>query len=130
MHVQWFGQSAFHLGAGGTSVFIDPFGDMSGLTRSRGLKFDYPAIEGVESDLLLVTHEHADHTGVEAIGGDPAMLRSTGVATSQSTSGSQEAKDFKVVVTLTEPPPNLRPGLSCTAKVTTATRPKGWPQRS
>jgi HlyD family secretion protein len=55
--------------------------------------------------------------------GDIAMLRSTGVATSQSTGGSQEAKDFKVVVTLTEPPKNLRPGLSCTAKITTATRP-------
>jgi HlyD family secretion protein len=55
--------------------------------------------------------------------GDIAMLRSTGVATSQSTGGSQEAKDFKVVVTLTEPPQNLRPGLSCTAKITTATRP-------
>jgi HlyD family secretion protein len=55
--------------------------------------------------------------------GDIAMLRSTGVATSQSTGGSQEAKDFKVVVTLTDPPPNLRPGLSCTAKITTALRP-------
>jgi HlyD family secretion protein len=54
--------------------------------------------------------------------GDIAMLRSTGVATSQSTSGSQEAKDFKVVVTLSDPPKNLRPGLSCTAKITTATR--------
>jgi HlyD family secretion protein len=55
--------------------------------------------------------------------GDIAMLRSTGVATSQSTGGSQEAKDFKVVVTLDDPPSNLRPGLSCTAKITTATRP-------
>jgi HlyD family secretion protein len=55
--------------------------------------------------------------------GDIAMLRSTGVATSQSTTGSQEAKDFKVVVTLSDPPSNLRPGLSCTAKITTATRP-------
>ncbi len=54
--------------------------------------------------------------------GDNAMLRSTGLSTSQSTSGSQEAKDFKVVVTLTEPPENLRPGMSCTAKVTTAAR--------
>lgn len=54
--------------------------------------------------------------------GDNAMLRSTGVSSSQSTSGSQEAKDFKVVVTLTEPPENLRPGMSCTAKVTTAAR--------
>jgi len=51
--------------------------------------------------------------------GDNAIIRSTGVSTSQSTAGSQEAKDFKVVVTLTEPPPNLRPGLSTTAKITT-----------
>jgi HlyD family secretion protein len=54
--------------------------------------------------------------------GDNAMIRSTGVATSQSTSSSQEAKDFKVVVTLDEPPPNLRPGLSSTAKITTASK--------
>ena len=30
-----------------------------------------------EADLLLVTHEHFDHNGVGAIGGDPVMLRST-----------------------------------------------------
>ena len=54
--------------------------------------------------------------------GDNALLRTTGVATSQSTSSSQEAKDFKVVVTLQEIPENLRPGLSATAKITTATR--------
>jgi len=53
--------------------------------------------------------------------GDNAIIRSTGVSTSQSTTGSQEAKDFKVVVTLTNPPDNLRPGLSATAKITTAT---------
>jgi HlyD family secretion protein len=55
--------------------------------------------------------------------GDNALLRTTGVATSQSTSSSQEAKDFKVVVTLSDIPENLRPGLSATAKITTATRP-------
>jgi HlyD family secretion protein len=54
--------------------------------------------------------------------GNNAIVRSTGVATSQQTSTSQEAKDFKVVVTLTDPPPDLRPGLSSTAKITTATR--------
>jgi HlyD family secretion protein len=54
--------------------------------------------------------------------GDNAIVRSTGVATSQQTSASEEAKDFKVVVTLTDPPPDLRPGLSTTAKVTTAAR--------
>ena len=51
--------------------------------------------------------------------GDNAIIRSTGVSTSQSTGGNQEAKDFKVVVTLTSPPENLRPGLSATAKITT-----------
>src|SRR6267154_1301596 len=51
--------------------------------------------------------------------GDNAIIRSTGVSTSQSLSGGQEAKDFKVVITLLEPPANLRPGLSATAKITT-----------
>jgi len=54
--------------------------------------------------------------------GDNAIVRSTGVSTSQATSTSEEAKDFKVVVTLTDPPAELRPGLSATAKITTATR--------
>src|ERR1700676_4890848 len=54
--------------------------------------------------------------------GDNANVRSTGVSTSQQTTTSQEAKDFKVVVTLQDPPEDLRPGLSATAKVTTATR--------
>jgi len=52
--------------------------------------------------------------------GDQALLRSTGIATSQSTTGTEEAKDFKVVVTLDETSNDLRPGLSTTAKITTA----------
>jgi HlyD family secretion protein len=52
--------------------------------------------------------------------GDQALLRSTGQATSTSTSGTEEAKDFKVVVTLDQPSNELRPGLSTTAKITTA----------
>jgi L-ascorbate metabolism protein UlaG (beta-lactamase superfamily) len=73
MRIQWYGQSAFDLAG---RVFIDPFGDVS-LLASRGLQFDYPAIEGIEPELLLVTHEHRDHNGVEAIGGSPAVIRST-----------------------------------------------------
>lgn len=53
--------------------------------------------------------------------GDQALLRSTGVSTSQSTASTNEAKDFKVVVTLQDPSRQLKPGLSCTAKITTAT---------
>jgi HlyD family secretion protein len=54
--------------------------------------------------------------------GDNAIVRSSGVSTSQSATASEEAKDFKVVVTLSDPPADLRPGLSTTAKITTATR--------
>lgn len=76
MQIQWFGQSAFSLTGGEAAVFIDPFGDMSPLA-GRGVRFDYPAIEGIEADLVLVTHEHLDHNAVEVIGGNPRVLRST-----------------------------------------------------
>ena len=54
--------------------------------------------------------------------GDQALVRSSGVATSQTTAGTQEAKDFKVVITVDNPPANLRPGFSTTAKITTASK--------
>jgi L-ascorbate metabolism protein UlaG (beta-lactamase superfamily) len=76
MRIEWYGQSAFALSDGESTVAIDPFGDLSGLT-GRGVKFEYPPISGVSADLVLITHEHADHNGVEAIEGDPAILRST-----------------------------------------------------
>ena len=76
MQLEWYGQSAFRLADGDTTVFIDPFDDLSGL-GDRGMRWEYPAIEGVSADLLLVTHEHRDHNGVGAIGGDPVVLRST-----------------------------------------------------
>src|ERR1039458_3698520 len=60
--------------------------------------------------------------GHVTLAGDQALLRSTGVATSQSTTGTEEAKDFKVVVTLDDPTSDLRPGLSSTAKITTANK--------
>jgi L-ascorbate metabolism protein UlaG (beta-lactamase superfamily) len=75
MRVEWYGQSAFSLNGEQGSVFIDPFGDMSGLA-DRGLRFDYPAIEAGDVDLVLVTHEHVDHNGIEAIEGEPAVIRS------------------------------------------------------
>jgi L-ascorbate metabolism protein UlaG (beta-lactamase superfamily) len=76
MHVEWFGQSAFALSAPAARVFIDPFADLSQLAE-RGMRFEYPPIATSDVDLLLVTHEHLDHNGVEAIPGEPAILRST-----------------------------------------------------
>jgi len=76
MQVEWYGQSAFRLAGESATVFIDPFGDTSAFA-ARGIKFDYPPITGVSAELLLITHEHADHNGVEAVGGDPMVLRAT-----------------------------------------------------
>jgi L-ascorbate metabolism protein UlaG (beta-lactamase superfamily) len=76
MRVEWHGQSAFSLTGNEAKVFIDPFADMSGL-EDRGMRFDYPPIAAEGVDLLLVTHEHLDHNGVEAVAGEPATLRST-----------------------------------------------------
>lgn len=76
MHIEWYGQSAFALKAPDATVFIDPFGDMSAAT-ARGMRWEYPPIEDVRADLLLVTHEHSDHNATDAIAGDPPVLRST-----------------------------------------------------
>jgi len=75
MKIRWYGQSAFLLDAE-HRVAIDPFADMSELAASRGLVFDYPPIEHLEADLLLVTHEHGDHNGVEVVEA-PTVIRST-----------------------------------------------------
>jgi L-ascorbate metabolism protein UlaG (beta-lactamase superfamily) len=75
MQIRWYGQSSFLL-RGEHSIFIDPFGSMEA-AAARGLQFDYPPIEGVEAELLLVTHEHGDHNAVEVVGGSPQIIRST-----------------------------------------------------
>ena len=77
---------------------------------------------GQSADVTIDAIPHKVFHGIVSEIGDNAIVRSTGVATSQATSTSEEAKDFKVVVTLTDPPADLRPGLSSTAKITTATR--------
>jgi HlyD family secretion protein len=86
-----------------------------------------------ETDIISVKLDQSADITIDAIPnktfkghvieiGNTAILRSTGVAASQSTTSSQEAKDFKVVIALDNPPDDIRPGLSCTSKVTTATR--------
>ncbi|HXW62985.1 MAG TPA: efflux RND transporter periplasmic adaptor subunit [Candidatus Acidoferrales bacterium] len=53
--------------------------------------------------------------------GELAILRTSGeAAMTETTANTQEARDFKVVITLDTPPPSLRPGLSLTAKIQTA----------
>jgi HlyD family secretion protein len=84
-----------------------------------------------ETDIVNVSMNQSADVTVDALPGrvfkghvtevgDQALLRTTGIATSQSTTGTEEAKDFKVVVTLDQTSDELRPGLSATAKITTA----------
>jgi L-ascorbate metabolism protein UlaG (beta-lactamase superfamily) len=77
MRIQWLGQSAFRLATDDATIVVDPLGDVGALAARGGLKLEYPPIEGIRADLVLVTHEHADHNGVEKIEGDPVVLRST-----------------------------------------------------
>jgi L-ascorbate metabolism protein UlaG (beta-lactamase superfamily) len=77
VRVDWYGQAAFRLSGDRATVFVDPFGDMSALASRGGVRIEYPPIEGVSADLVLVTHEHLDHNAAEVIGGDPPVLRST-----------------------------------------------------
>jgi L-ascorbate metabolism protein UlaG (beta-lactamase superfamily) len=77
MRLRWFGQSAFELEGAEGRVVIDPFGDTAPL-RARGVPFLYPDIEEVEADLVLVTHEHADHNDASVVGGEPAQVRRAG----------------------------------------------------
>jgi L-ascorbate metabolism protein UlaG (beta-lactamase superfamily) len=78
MRVRWFGQSAFRLEGPEGTVVIDPFGRLPESAAARGITFGYPPVEGVSADLVLVTHEHFDHNGVEGVTGDPAMVRLAG----------------------------------------------------
>ncbi len=86
-----------------------------------------------ETDIVSVKMDQPADVSIDAIPnkifkgrvieiGDTALLRSTGVAASQSQTSGQEAKDFKVVIALDIPEDMVRPGLSCTAKIVTATR--------
>ncbi len=88
-----------------------------------------------ETDIVNVKLDQAADVTIDAIPnrtfkghvieiGNTAILRSSGLAANQSAVSSQEAKDFKVVVALDDPPTEIRPGLSCTAKIITATRQK------
>jgi HlyD family secretion protein len=77
---------------------------------------------GQTADITIDALPNKTYKGHVTEIGDTAILRSTGLAASQSNISSQEAKDFKVVIAMDNPPDEIRPGLSCTAKITTATR--------
>jgi len=79
---------------------------------------------GQEAEVTIDAIPNKIFRGTVTEVGSSALTRSGQAAGTSNTSGtsSQEAKDFKVVVTLLEPTAELKPGLSTTARITTATR--------
>jgi HlyD family secretion protein len=107
-----------------TGSFIMTLSDMSVVTAE--VKVDETDIVNVklgqEADVTIDAVPGKTFKGKVTEVGSQAVLRSSGLTTTQTTTSTQEAKDFKVVVTLALPPDNLRPGLSATAKIKTAER--------
>ncbi len=87
-----------------------------------------------ETDIVNVKNGQPAEVSIDAIPdktfkghvtevGELAILRTSGQASmTEVTANVQEARDFKVVVTLDNPPNSLRPGLSATAKIQTASK--------
>ncbi len=105
-----------------TGSFLMTLSDMSVVTAE--VKVDETDIvnikTGQEADVTIDAVPGKVFKGKVTEIGSQAVLRSSGLATTQTTTSNQEAKDFKVVVTLDNPPENVRPGLSTTAKIKTA----------
>jgi HlyD family secretion protein len=107
-----------------TGSFIMTLSDMSVVTAE--VKVDETDIVNVkmgqDADITIDAVPGKTFKGKVTEIGSQAVLRSSGLTTTQTTTSTQEAKDFKVVVTLASPPENLRPGLSTTVKIRTAER--------
>lgn len=105
-----------------TGSFLMTLSDMSVVTSE--VKVDETDIVNVkigqDADVTIDAVPGKVFKGKVTEIGSQAVLRSSGLATTQTTTSNQEAKDFKVVVTLDSPPENLRPGLSTTSKIKTA----------
>jgi len=108
-------------GTSGSSILT--ISDMSVVTTE--VKVD-------ETDITSIRNGQSAEVAIDAIPGtvfkghvtevgELAILRTSGQASmTEETANTQEARDFKVVITLDNPPESLRPGLSATAKIQTA----------
>ena len=83
---------------------------------------------GQEAKIKVDALEGLEMKGEVTEIGASALVRGSGSqSAAQTTMGANtgnQPKDFKVTITIKDPPPNLRPGLNATADVTTAKRDK------
>jgi HlyD family secretion protein len=105
-----------------TGSYLMTISDMSVVTAE--VKVDETDIVNVRksetADVTIDAVPGKSFAGHVTAVGDQAILRSSGLATTQTEANTQEARDFKVVVTIENPPDSVRPGLSVTAKIKTA----------
>jgi L-ascorbate metabolism protein UlaG (beta-lactamase superfamily) len=65
MIVKWLGHSCFHLKSEeGLSLLLDPF-------HESDVGYVMPVIE---SDIVIMSHDHLDHNNVDAAGSDPDVI--------------------------------------------------------
>jgi len=80
-------------------------------------------VEVDETDIVDLELGQPSIVKIDALPNTPIEGTVTEIGNSAiQTAGQDEAKDFKVVIQLREPPSSLRPGLSCTGEITTAVR--------
>lgn len=69
MKIEYLGHSCFKLTEStGTTVITDPY-----------QKVGYEMVEGQTADAVTVSHAHFDHDNVQAVGGNPSILRKEGL---------------------------------------------------
>ncbi|RKP51494.1 MBL fold metallo-hydrolase [Cohnella endophytica] len=65
MRIKWFGHSSFLITSeAGTRVLIDPY------NKFLGYRMPVP----IESDIVVVTHDHGDHNKIKAASGDYLLV--------------------------------------------------------
>lgn len=69
MDIYWLGQACFRLKGKSVTIIIDPFDpDFTGLSLPKDL----------EADIVLLSHEHKDHSNLKAVLGNPVKISGPG----------------------------------------------------
>jgi len=67
MEIKWLGHSCFKIKGKNTTIITDPFPPEAGATLNK-----------VSGDIVTVSHQHAAHSNVAAIGGQPRIIKGPG----------------------------------------------------
>ena len=67
MHITWYGHSCFRLRSRRGSVITDPYGNDIGYRLPR-----------LRADIVTVSHDHPDHSNVQAVKGKPKVIGGPG----------------------------------------------------